>query len=136
MNELEVPSDIDRLYEVQDFVRGSLGDMGASERSLMQLELVVEEVFINIVRYAYPPGTGKIWVGCDVSEDTMSVTLTFTDRGPEFDPLMSPDPDTHAPAEDREVGGLGIFLVKRNVDGISYRRRDGYNILTIEKNLS
>lgn len=103
---------------------------------MMQLELAVEEIFINIASYAYPPGTGKVWIGCDVSEDTMSVTLTFTDCGPEFDPLKSPEPDVNAPAEERGIGGLGIFLVKRNVDGISYRRRDGFNILTIEKNLS
>lgn len=134
-NVLEVPSDVDRLYEVIGFVKESLGGLGVSERAMAQIELVVEEIYVNIASYAYPPGTGKVWVGCDVSEDTMSVTLTFTDCGPEFDPLKSPEPDTGAPLEERSIGGLGIFLVKRNVDGISYRRRDGYNILTIEKNL-
>lgn len=136
LTRLEVPSDKSRLDEVMGFITGSLEGLGASHKALMQLELAVEEIFVNIASYAYPPRTGTAWISCDVSEDTMSVTITFADRGPEFDPLAARSPDLKASAEDRPIGGLGIYLVKRNVDGISYRRRDGYNILTIEKRLS
>lgn len=135
MAQLEVTSDKDQLDKVMSFIHGCLGDLGVSETSMMQLELAVEEIFVNISNYAYE-GTGKVWIGCDVEKDTMSITITFKDSGAEFDPLSMPEPDTSAPALDRPIGGLGIFLVKRNVDGISYRRRDGYNILTIEKRLS
>lgn len=135
MAQLEVTSDKGQLDKVMGFIHGCLGDLGVSEMSMMQLELAVEEIFVNISNYAYE-GTGKVWIGCDVEKDTMSITITFKDSGAEFDPLSMPEPDTSAPALDRPIGGLGIFLVKRNVDGISYRRRDGYNILTIEKRLS
>ena len=135
MEQLEVDSDKGQLDRVMDFVRGCLRGLGVSEAPMMQLELAVEEIFVNIADYAYR-GAGKVWIGCDVERDTMSVSITFKDRGEEFDPLDQPDPDTTASALDRPIGGLGIFLVKRNVDGISYRRRDGYNILTIEKRLS
>ena len=133
---LTIPSDKDRLYEVQGFVEDCLAGCGASDKTLMQLELVVEEIFINISSYAYrPPGSGDVDISCSVEEDVMKVTITFTDEGPEFDPLEREDPDTTQSLDKRQVGGLGIFLVKRNVDGISYRRDGGRNILTIEKRL-
>ena len=135
MAQLEVTSDKGQLDRVMGFIHGCLGGLGVSEMSMMQLELAVEEIFVNISNYAYQD-TGKVWIGCDVEKDTMSITITFKDSGAEFDPLSMPEPDTSAPALDRPIGGLGIFLVKRIVDGISYRRRDGYNILTIEKRLS
>lgn len=133
---IEVQSDVDELDRVIGFVDGALEGTGASRKAVLQLELAVEEVFVNIARYAYHPEDGKVWVSCDVDEDTMSVAITFMDMGPEFDPLAAPDPDVTLPAEERGIGGLGIFLVKTNVDGISYRRRNGYNVLTIEKSLA
>lgn len=134
---LTVPSDKDRLYDVQEFIEKCLSGCGASPKTLMQLELVVEEVFINIASYAYhPPGSGDVEISCDVHENRMSVTITFSDEGPEFDPLTHDDPDVSENLSDRPIGGLGIFLVKKNVDGITYRRDGGRNILTIEKVLS
>lgn len=103
----------------------------------MQLELVVEEIFVNIASYAYcPPGSGDVEISCDVVEDTMRVFITFSDEGPEFDPLGKEDPDITLGKDERPIGGLGIFLVKKNVDGISYKREGGRNILTVEKRLS
>ena len=135
--EMTVPSKADRLYEVQDFVNSCLADSGASPGVIMQLQLVVEEIFINIANYAYrPPGSGDVDISCVVEEDVMKVILTFVDRGPEFDPLERPDPDVKEDLEDRPIGGLGIFLVKNNVDGIAYRREGGMNILTVEKHIS
>lgn len=133
MKELMVPSDTESLYEVLDFISDCLSDCGVSVRSLSQLELAVEEIFVNIALHAYPPTGGEIAVNCRVEESMMKVTITFTDGGVPFDPLQSPDPDTTLPADERPVGGLGIFLIKKNVDGISYRRRNDKNILTIEK---
>ena len=134
---ITVPSDKSRLYDVQDFVEGCLSGCGASQKVLTQLELVIEEIFINIVSYAYhPPDVGEIDISCSVEDDRAKVVLTFADDGPEFDPLSVKDPDTTLKMEDRPIGGLGIFLVKNNVDGITYRRDNGRNVLTVEKRLS
>lgn len=100
---------------------------------LSQLELAVEEIFVNIALHAYPPTGGEVAINCGVEESMMKVTITFTDGGVPFDPLQTSDPDLTIPLDERPIGGLGIFLVKKNVDGISYRRREGKNILTIEK---
>ena len=137
MAQLEVTSDKDQLDKVMGFIHGCLGDLGVSETSMMQLELAVEEIFVNIANYAYHPhGSGDVDISCDVVGDRMKVVITFTDEGPEFDPLEREDPDTTLGADERPIGGLGIYLVKNTVDGISYRRETGRNILTVEKELS
>lgn len=137
MKTITVPSDKDRLHEVQGFIEECLSGCGASAKTLTQLELAVEEIFVNISSYAYrPPGSGNVDISCDVEEGMMRVVITFEDEGPEFDPLDREDPDVTIRKEDRPIGGLGIFLVKKNVDGISYRRDGGRNILTIEKSLA
>lgn len=137
MKTITVPSDRERLYQVQEFVEECLSGCGASSKTLLQLQLVVEEIFVNIANYAYHPhGSGDVDISCDVVGDRMKVVITFTDEGPEFDPLEREDPDTTLGADERPIGGLGIYLVKNTVDGISYRREGGRNILTVEKELS
>ena len=118
MKTITVPSDKERLYQVQEFVEECLSGC-------------------NIANYAYHPhGSGDVDISCDVVGDRMKVVITFTDEGPEFDPLEREDPDTTLGADERPIGGLGIYLVKNTVDGISYRRENGRNILTVEKELS
>ncbi len=134
---LSVPSKAEDLYEVLDFISSCLSRSSPSKEVISQLQLVVEEVFVNISKYAYqPPGSGDVKITCAVEKAMMKVTLTFEDSGQAFDPLQKPDPDTSEPLDDRKIGGLGIFLVKNHVDGISYRREDGKNILTIEKSIA
>lgn len=133
---LSVPSKAEDLYEVLDFVDSCLSRSSPSKEAVHQLQLIVEEIFVNIAKYAYnPPGSGDVEITCSVEKDKMKVTLTFVDTGAEFDPLEKADPDIKLPLDDRNIGGLGIFLVKNNVDGISYRREDGKNILTIDKTI-
>lgn len=137
VHSMTIPSDKDRVHDVQDFIEGCLEDTGASPKALLQLELAVEEIFVNIASYAYrPPGSGDVDISCSVEEDVMRVIITFEDEGPEFDPLAREDPDTTLNRDDRPIGGLGIFLVKKNVDGIAYRRDGDRNVLTIEKKLA
>lgn len=131
-DEITVSSDAGNLYGVLDFIMGHLDGHEVSGRSVAQLELAVEEVFANISKYAYHPGKGEVSVACELDEG-MRLRIRFMDRGVPFDPLRRPDPDTTMPMEDRPIGGLGIFLVKRNVDSIEYSRTDGRNVLTIEK---
>lgn len=99
----------------------------------MLVELAIEEIFVNIASYAYPSGGGDVTIAADVSGDPKTLTVVFQDSGTPFDPLAKPDPDISIPIEQRRIGGLGIFLVKDNMDDVTYRFADGKNILTIKK---
>jgi len=99
-----------------------------------ELLMAAEEIFINIASYAYSPGVGLAWINASVKDGT--ITIEFRDRGYPFDPLAKRDPDVTLSAEKRQVGGLGIFMVKKIMDEVSYRRENGENILTIRKKLS
>ena len=94
-----------------------------------------EEIFINIASYAYAPDKGRATVRVEVSGEPVSVTITFIDHGIPYDPLSRQDPDVTKSAEDREIGGLGIFLTRKIMDDLSYEYRDGKNILTLKKKL-
>lgn len=98
------------------------------------LQLVVEEIVVNIVSYAYPVGKdGEVTI--DVNKTPTAIEISFSDRGVPFNPLEKEDPDTTLSAEERPIGGLGIFLVKQMMDSVSYRYEDGRNILTTTKNI-
>jgi anti-sigma regulatory factor (Ser/Thr protein kinase) len=99
-----------------------------------QIELAAEEIFINIASYAYAHDTGFVAISIDITEDK-TVRIVFEDNGKPFDPLSRPDPDITLSADERNIGGLGIFMVKKTMDNIYYEYRGGKNILTIEKGL-
>ena len=95
----------------------------------------MEEIFINIARYAYRPEQGKATVRVEVSGDPVCVSITFVDHGVPYDPLAKDDPDISLSAEDREIGGLGIFMTKQLMDDVAYTYKNGQNILTLKKQL-
>ena len=99
----------------------------------MQIALAVEEIFVNIANYAYNPGKGNATVRVEVEKDPLTVTITFIDGGVPYDPLKKDDPDVTLSAEERSIGGLGVFLVKKTMDDVSYEYKDGKNILSIKK---
>ena len=101
----------------------------------MQIEVAAEEIFVNIASYAYAPGKGRATIRVEVSDDPVTVCLTFIDQGMPYDPLSMKDPDVSLPAEDRPVGGLGVFMVKKTMDDVTYEYKDGKNILRMKKNL-
>ena len=101
----------------------------------MQISVAAEEIFVNIANYAYAPEIGKATVVVEVSENPIAVSITFMDNGKPFDPTKKIDPDISLSAEDRQIGGLGIFMTKKMMDDVSYEYKDGKNILKIEKNL-
>lgn len=109
-----------------------LGD-DCSPRARMHLEVAFEEIFVNIAHYAYGDQVGDVEITFERSDDAL--TVTFSDSGTPYDPLKKPDPDTTLSAEKREIGGLGIFLVKKYMDEVSYEYRDGNNIFTMKKKL-
>ena len=100
-----------------------------------QIDVAIDELFGNIARYAYSPDVGKATVRFSVEENPLEVTITFIDNGIPFNPLEKSNPDTHLSAEERPIGGLGIFLVKKSMDLVEYEYKNGQNILKIKKNI-
>ncbi len=134
-NELELEARAENLPEVQSFVEKRLEDAGCPMKAQMQIGVAVEEVFVNIASYAYAPEIGNATVRVEVSDDPVTVTITFVDHGVPYDPLKKEDPDVTRPADEREIGGLGIFMTKKLMDDVIYEYRDGHNILTLKKKL-
>lgn len=134
-DELDIEAVEENLDTVTAFVDKRLEKAGCSMKSQMQIDLAVEEVFVNIAKYAYDPETGRATVRVEVSGDPVQVRITFLDHGKPYDPLAKEDPDVTLPAEARPVGGLGIFMVKQSMDNVTYEYKDGTNILTLIKSL-
>ena len=134
-NELELEATAENLPEVQAFVDEHLNNGDCSPKDQMQIGVAVEEIFVNIASYAYAPDKGKAKVRVEVTGDPVTVTITFLDHGVPYDPLARDDPDVSLPAEDRNIGGLGIFMTKKMMDDVAYEYRDGQNILTLKKTI-
>ncbi|MBQ7195958.1 MAG: ATP-binding protein [Synergistaceae bacterium] len=134
-NKLDIEADVNNLDTVLAFVDEQLEKYGCSPKIQMQIDVAVEEIFVNIANYAYNPEIGLAGISVETQEEPLAVTITFTDNGVPYDPLKKPDPDVTLSAEERQIGGLGIYMVKKSMDNISYEYKDGRNILTIKKNL-
>ena len=135
MKELTVEAKIENIEAVTDFVNEQLETLGCPMKAQMQIDIAIDELFGNIAHYAYNPEIGKATVRVEVIEDPLAVVITFIDNGVPYDPLAKADPDTTLSAEEREIGGLGIYMVKKSMDEITYEYKDGQNILAIKKNL-
>ena len=133
MSELSLEATVESLPRVLDFVTGILEPYGCSMRTQMQIEVAVEELYVNIAHYAYEPETGSATVRVEMQESPRAAAITFIDSGMPYDPLSREDPDVTLPAEQRQIGGLGVFLVKKLMDGASYEYRDGQNVLRMYK---
>lgn len=136
MDQITVSASVDQVSAVTDFVNERLEMLGCSTRIKMQVDVAVDEILSNIAHYAYNPETGPATVRVEVEESPLSVIITFIDQGVPYDPLAEDRPDTtKLPASERPIGGLGLFLVKRTMDDVSYAYRDGHNILSIRKKI-
>ena len=135
MKELTVAATVENIETVTDFVNEQLEALDCPMKAQMQIAIAIDELFGNIAHYAYTPEIGKATVRVEVIEDPLAVTITFIDNGVPYDPLAKADPDTTLSAEEREIGGLGIYMVKKSMDDITYEYKDGQNILAIKKNL-
>lgn len=135
MKELNVAASVENIETVTDFVNGELESLNCPMKAQLQIDVAIDELFGNIARYAYSAEGGEATVRVEVEEDPLSVIITFIDRGIPFDPLKRRDPNVTLSAEEREIGGLGIFLVKKTMDAIDYEYNDGQNILRIRKNM-
>lgn len=136
VKELTIDATVENLEQVIAFVDEQLEIHDCSPKTQLQIDVAVEELFVNIAHYAYNPETGSATVRVEIDEDPLAVVITFIDKGVPYDPLAKPDPDVTLSAEEREIGGLGIYMVKKSMDNITYEYNDGKNILKIRKNLS
>ena len=135
MKELFIEAKDENLDKVLAFVDEQLEAYDCPMKTQMQVDIAVEEIFVNIAHYAYVPGVGSATIRAEVSEDPLAVSLTFVDNGMPYDPLAKEDPDITLSADERQIGGLGIFMVKKSMDDVAYEYKDGQNVLTIKKNL-
>ena len=124
---------VDQLDEVLAFVTDQLDRLDCPPKHRIQIEVAVEELFVNIASYAYRPGTGTADVTVEAFDNPKAVEITFRDSGVPYDPLAKQDPDISLSADDRQIGGLGIFMVKKTMDDMRYEYKDNRNVLTIRK---
>ncbi len=132
---LTIDATDEAIDPVQDFIMDKLIALGCDKKTLLQIRLAVEEIFVNIISYAYHPEIGKAEVVCEVSKDPLCVTIEFMDSGKPFDPLQYEDADTSGQMFLDRPGGFGIHLVKNTMDSVDYEYKDGKNILIIKKNI-
>lgn len=133
MKELKIEASTENLNQVMAFVDESLEEAGCSMKAQIQIDVAVEEVFVNIAQYAYAPGTGEAVIRVETEKNPGTVEIVFIDSGIPFNPLAVKEPDVTLSASDRKIGGLGIFMVKKSMDDVNYEYVDKKNILTIKK---
>ena len=119
----------------QDMVREFLEPCSCKMRTLLELDMLIEEVFINIAHYAYPNGEGDATIELSLNDAKDTLCMTFRDKGIPYNPLLKESPDITSDANSRAIGGLGIFLVQKYADGLSYERKDNENRFTICKKI-
>ena len=133
MHELKLQASDETLYTVLGEIEKLLDENQCPETLKMVMLVAVEEIFVNIAHYAYDGKPGEAVIGLDVIPNPKSCRVIFRDKGVPYNPLQKADPDITLSAEERQIGGLGIYMVKQSMDKVEYRYEDGYNILTIEK---
>ena len=133
MVEKTFPADDAYLASALEFTEEELDNLGSPLKSVMQITVCVEEMFVNVAHYAYEGKNGDVTLVIDGNGGAISITLI--DSGIPFDPLARPDPDVTLSAEERKIGGLGIYMVKQTMDKVHYERKDGKNIFTMIKNI-
>lgn len=134
MQELVLLAQTENMNTVLDFVNGILEEHNCPTYVQLEVDIAVEELFVNIAHYAYTPKVGQATIQVSVEEDI--VTIVFEDRGIPYNPWAKEDPDITLSLEERQIGGLGIYMVKNSMDEVDYAYEDGQNVVTIKKRLS
>ena len=135
MKELTIEAKVENLHQVLAFVDEYLESLDCPMKIQMQIDVAVEEIFVNVASYAYTPSTGSVTLQLESEPSPLSVSITFIDSGVPYNPLAKKDPDVSLSAEERSIGGLGIYMVKKSMDEVLYRYENGENVLTIRKKL-
>ena len=135
MQERTFSAVIESIPLVTAWIDEQLEQLNCPMKVQMQFDMAIDEIFGNIAYYAYRGKIGSAKVQLALQEDTRMLSITFIDQGIPFNPLSQKEPDTSLKAEKRKIGGLGIFLVKKIMDEVSYQYRDGHNILCLKKHI-
>lgn len=135
MRELDIQAVTENLPQVIKFINEQLEEFDCEMKTITQIDLAVEEIYVNISSYAYNPEVGPATIRVEITEEPISVVISFIDNGVPYDPLAKPDPKLDIPLQERKRGGFGIFLVKKTMDDVIYEYKNGQNILTIKKTL-
>ncbi len=135
VKELDIEANTDNLPQVMAFLEETFEEIQFPMKEQMQMSVAAEEIFVNICHYAYAPKTGSVHMRLVTSQNPTAISLTFIDSGKPYNPLEKEDPDVTLSAEDRQIGGLGIYMVKQSMDKVSYRYDNGKNILILKKKL-
>lgn len=123
------------LDEVLEFIDSRLEENDCPMKTQIQLNVAAEEIFVNVAHYAYKPEIGLVEVCVEFKENPRRVLISFIDSGKPYNPLEKPDPDITLSVDEREEGGLGVYMVKNTMDDVIYEFSDGKNHLTMIKNL-
>ena len=135
MPELKIEARIENLDQVLTFIEKNLEAWDCSMKAQMQIAIAVEEIFVNIAHYAYAPAVGTVRIRLENPDNVDMVQITFTDKGIPYDPLAKEDPDVTLSAEERQIGGLGIYMMKKTMDEVYYVYENEENILTMIKKI-
>ncbi len=135
MKKLRIEAAPVNVEKVIEFIDEVLEENGCGMREQMAISVAVDELFANISHYAYAPETGMAEVWAEVAGDPPEARISFIDSGKPFNPLALDEPETGGTLEEREIGGMGIHIVKNSMDGVEYEYTDGKNKLTIIKKI-
>lgn len=135
MKILQIPAQVEYLDQVLKFIKDELAEIGCTKKAIFQMEIAVEEIFVNIAHYAYGKDSGIATIGVETSKDPNIAKVVFSDCGKPYNPLSRPDPDISLSCAERPIGGLGIYMVKKSMDAVKYDHENGKNVLTIHKKL-
>jgi anti-sigma regulatory factor (Ser/Thr protein kinase) len=127
-----IPAKLENLKSMLQFIRDGAEQQGFSKKEVSKIQVAAEEALVNVISYAYPDDGGDIEIRCN-ARGVEGLVIEIIDWGTPFDPLLLPEPDTEAPPEEREVGGLGIHIMRNIMDEVSYEREGDRNILTLTK---
>ena len=133
--QLTVEATMECMHDVLAMVNRHLRMLNCPDKIRRQVGIAVEEIYVNIASYAYAPGTGPVTVCVKTERTPAAIEITLIDRGIPYDPLKKPDPDFSSDLEDRPIGGMGIYMVKKSMDEMTYERRDDQNILRLMKRI-
>ena len=132
---ITVPAAAESIDKITEFINAELEKLDCPKKTQKQIDIAADEIFSNIAHYAYESKDGSAEIRLEKGDNPKAVTLTFTDSGIPYNPLEKPDPDVTLSADEREIGGLGIYIVKKTMDEVNYERKDGKNILSVTKYL-
>jgi len=133
MKEITLTAVRENVETVTRFVDEMLERMNCPVRTRVQLLIAIDELFSNIANYAYTPKVGQVTIRVEAGDDPRCITITFIDSGIPYNPLAAKDPDVTLPAMERRIGGLGVYMVKKSMDTVTYQYKDRKNMLTVRK---